>query len=190
MSWPLSRKWRTVIDADGTWRLCPKPGRRDWSAAGVKVGHVLRNGVAMAQTSAGEVARVALAAGRLSPEKGFDHAVRAARMAGLPIRVPDGQSGSCSPTRGVRHSCKAQPQRSAAVVPLHRVTSSSSSGFNPLRLYQPEGDGGRRTEDRPENQPSSGTNSAPLRPPVSAWTAFRRGGHRTAPSRRPRDHRA
>lgn len=62
-------------------------GRRDWAAAGVEVGYVLRNGVETSLPRHGPVLRMALAAGRLSPEKGFDHAARAARLAGLPLRV-------------------------------------------------------------------------------------------------------
>ena len=62
-------------------------GRRDWAAAGVQVGHVLRNGVDAAMPRHGPVRRMALAAGRLSPEKGVEHALQAARLADIPLRV-------------------------------------------------------------------------------------------------------
>jgi glycosyltransferase involved in cell wall biosynthesis len=61
--------------------------RRSWERAGVVVNHVLRNGVAEIEVGSPTVERVALVAGRLSPEKGVEHALKAARAAGLPVRV-------------------------------------------------------------------------------------------------------
>jgi glycosyltransferase involved in cell wall biosynthesis len=58
-----------------------------WKLAGVDIGTVLRNGVPDMTVPIVPVDRVALIAGRLSPEKGIEHALRAAREAGLPIRV-------------------------------------------------------------------------------------------------------
>jgi glycosyltransferase involved in cell wall biosynthesis len=61
--------------------------RRDWEAAGARVGHVIRNGVSDLPVNSEPVDGVALIAGRFSPEKGVDHALRAARIAGLACRV-------------------------------------------------------------------------------------------------------
>lgn len=58
-----------------------------WRGAGVEVSHVLPNGVAGDPMSQGRVERLALIAGRISPEKGVEHAIAAARSAGLPVRV-------------------------------------------------------------------------------------------------------
>lgn len=60
---------------------------RDWQAAGVQVQQVIHNGVAPIVVGGWLVDDVALVAGRISPEKGVDHAVRAARAAGLRCRV-------------------------------------------------------------------------------------------------------
>lgn len=61
--------------------------RRSWQQAGINVGHVLPNGVADVDVGDPPVERMALVAGRLSPEKGVEHALRAARAAGLRVRV-------------------------------------------------------------------------------------------------------
>lgn len=58
-----------------------------WRGAGVEVGHVLPNGVAPVPAPATSVDRVALVAGRISPEKGIEHAIAAATQAGLPVHV-------------------------------------------------------------------------------------------------------
>ena len=58
-----------------------------WRAAGVAVGKVLPNGVAPLTPPSAPVDRVALVAGRISPEKGIEHAIAAARQVGLPVRV-------------------------------------------------------------------------------------------------------
>jgi glycosyltransferase involved in cell wall biosynthesis len=60
--------------------------REAWAAAGVEVAEVLPNGVADIAIEATRD-RVALVAGRISPEKGIEHALAAARAAGLPVRV-------------------------------------------------------------------------------------------------------
>lgn len=57
-----------------------------WLTAGVEVGRVLLNGVSDTQPVAGPV-HAALIAGRISPEKGIDHAIAAAKDAGLEIRI-------------------------------------------------------------------------------------------------------
>jgi glycosyltransferase involved in cell wall biosynthesis len=58
-----------------------------WRQAGVDVTQLLANGVADDPIPQGEVERMALIAGRISPEKGVEHAIAAARSAGLPVRV-------------------------------------------------------------------------------------------------------
>ena len=58
----------------------------EWRRAGVEVGVLLRNGVADVPVD-GAPSSVALVAGRISPEKGIDHAIAAARAAGLDVQV-------------------------------------------------------------------------------------------------------
>jgi len=65
--------------------------RRSWEAAGVIVGQVLPNGVADFEVGEPPVDRAALVAGRLSPEKGVEHALEAIRVAGLQSRVAGAQ---------------------------------------------------------------------------------------------------
>ncbi|HEV2475577.1 MAG TPA: glycosyltransferase [Candidatus Dormibacteraeota bacterium] len=60
---------------------------RTWAAAGVEVGGVLPNGVPEQPLDVPPVERVALVAGRISPEKGIEDAIAAARSLGLPVRV-------------------------------------------------------------------------------------------------------
>ena len=61
--------------------------RRDWETAGAKVAHVIRNGVSDLAVNGESVEEIALIAGRISPEKGVDHALMAARIAGLRCRI-------------------------------------------------------------------------------------------------------
>ncbi len=61
--------------------------RELWLSAGVRELAVLPNGVPARQPVRGSVAPVALVAGRISPEKGTDVAIRVARRAGLAVRV-------------------------------------------------------------------------------------------------------
>ena len=56
---------------------------RSWRAHGVRVARVLPNGVVHLELERVPTDRSALIAGRISPEKGIDHAVAAARVAGL-----------------------------------------------------------------------------------------------------------
>lgn len=60
---------------------------RDWQAAGIQIGHVIRNGVSDPAVDDEPVEPVALIAGRISPEKGIDHALQALRLAGVPCRI-------------------------------------------------------------------------------------------------------
>jgi len=64
--------------------------RAAWRAAGVEVGHVLHNGVEDLPV-VGPPEQAALVAGRISPEKGIEHALAAARAAGLSVRVAGAQ---------------------------------------------------------------------------------------------------
>ncbi len=58
-----------------------------WRAAGVDVRQVLPNGVEDLEVPSQPPAPYALVAGRISPEKGTDHAVAAAGRAGLRVRI-------------------------------------------------------------------------------------------------------
>ena len=58
-----------------------------WRKSGVDVGRLLPNGVPTRPQHGEEVDRVALVAGRISPEKGIEDAIAAARAAGLPVRL-------------------------------------------------------------------------------------------------------
>ncbi len=61
--------------------------RRAWQEAGISVGRVLRNGVADIDIAGLSPQPFALIAGRISPEKGIEHALEASVRAGLPVRV-------------------------------------------------------------------------------------------------------
>jgi UDP-glucose:tetrahydrobiopterin glucosyltransferase len=70
-------------------RACHK----DWLAAGVEVTRILPNGVPDAVHEVGVDSvpgRAALIAGRISPEKGIEHALAAVRAAGLAVRLAGG----------------------------------------------------------------------------------------------------
>lgn len=58
-----------------------------WLAAGVEVGHVLPNGVEDFEIAEDSPTPHALVAGRISPEKGIEHALAAAGRVGLHVRV-------------------------------------------------------------------------------------------------------
>lgn len=58
-----------------------------WRSAGIELGRLIRNGVPDIDVASADPSRVALVAGRISPEKGIDHALAAARIAGLPVQV-------------------------------------------------------------------------------------------------------
>ena len=61
--------------------------RAAWKDAGVEVGRVLSNGVPAISPPSAQVEPVALVAGRISPEKGIEDAIAAARAAGLEVWV-------------------------------------------------------------------------------------------------------
>ena len=60
--------------------------RASWLAAGVAVERVLLNGVSALDVKSAP-SRAALIAGRISPEKGIEHAIAAARAVGLEVNV-------------------------------------------------------------------------------------------------------
>jgi UDP-glucose:tetrahydrobiopterin glucosyltransferase len=60
---------------------------RTWATVEVDVGEVLPNGVPDPSFEAGPVERLALVAGRISPEKGIEDALAAARLIRLPVRL-------------------------------------------------------------------------------------------------------
>lgn len=62
-------------------------GLRSWRHAGVDVQRVLRNGVEDFEVPSTKPERVALIAGRISPEKGIEDALAAAAIAGLRVRL-------------------------------------------------------------------------------------------------------
>lgn len=61
--------------------------RREWARAGVGVERVIRNGLRPEAVPGGDVEQRALAAGRLSPEKGFEDAIGACRALGIPLVI-------------------------------------------------------------------------------------------------------
>jgi UDP-glucose:tetrahydrobiopterin glucosyltransferase len=81
----------SVLDAARrvpAWRLAAvsRSCQSSWQAAGVEVGGVLPNGVSDIEVKSVPT-RAALIAGRISPEKGIEHAIAAARAAGLEVRI-------------------------------------------------------------------------------------------------------
>lgn len=74
------------VDANGL-ATVSNSCRASWKSAGVEIGWVLRNGVPDQPLEGGPVAAVALVAGRISPEKGIEHALQAARAAGIRVWV-------------------------------------------------------------------------------------------------------
>ena len=61
--------------------------RASWKQVGIEISWVLRNGVPDLRLADGQVEQAVLVAGRISPEKGIEHALRAAHAAGMPVRV-------------------------------------------------------------------------------------------------------
>lgn len=73
--------------APGRLAAVSEASRRTWTGAGVAVERVLYNGIADIAPDGAAVTAQALVAGRLSPEKGVEHAIQAARRAGLSVVV-------------------------------------------------------------------------------------------------------
>lgn len=61
--------------------------RASWKSVGVEIAWLLRNGVPDQTVAGGPVEAVALVAGRISPEKGIEHALQAASAAGIRVWV-------------------------------------------------------------------------------------------------------
>jgi len=109
--------------------------RRDWAAAGVQIPLVLFNGVPDAGPSFGPVEPIALMAGRISPEKGFEHGISAARLAGLrPVVVgPDYDPGH-------RASLSGAEFREAVSRPmLRQLMARAAVTLCPVRWNEPFG---------------------------------------------------
>lgn len=79
---------KTVVDAarlhePHALAAVSEASRDGWQRAGVRVGRVLRNGVPDAQATDRPLDPIGLIAGRLSPEKGIEDGIEAAKRAGL-----------------------------------------------------------------------------------------------------------
>jgi UDP-glucose:tetrahydrobiopterin glucosyltransferase len=109
--------------------------RRDWETAGVKVGRVIRNGVSDLSVNGEPVEEVALIAGRISPEKGVDHAVMAARLASLHCRI----AGSFYAPDYVVDLAGVEILGSIPRDDLHRVMGRSAVTVCAIRWEEPFG---------------------------------------------------
>jgi glycosyltransferase involved in cell wall biosynthesis len=81
-----------VVDAvravpSGRLATVSESGRREWAREGIRVGRVIRNGLRPDPDLVVDVPRRAFAAGRLSPEKGFEDAIQACHAVGLPLTI-------------------------------------------------------------------------------------------------------
>jgi UDP-glucose:tetrahydrobiopterin glucosyltransferase len=61
--------------------------RREWAREGIRVDRVIRNGLRGEPDLDVDVPRRALAAGRISPEKGFEDAISACAALGIPLTI-------------------------------------------------------------------------------------------------------
>jgi glycosyltransferase involved in cell wall biosynthesis len=108
---------------------------RSWAAAGVEVGEVLPNGVPDLFAEEGPVERAALVAGRISPEKGIEHAIAAARSVGLPVRL----AGSHYDPGYAPDLDAAEILGSLPRADLRRVMAASAVTICAVRLDEPFG---------------------------------------------------
>ena len=109
--------------------------RRDWRAAGVDVGLVLINGVPDYGEPSEGVAPFALMAGRLSPEKGFEDGIDAARRAGLQaLIVGPGYDRDYHPELGGAELRPAMPRRE-----LRTLMAQASVTLMPIHWSEPFG---------------------------------------------------
>ena len=106
-----------------------------WRQAGVEVGRLLPNGVPDRALVGPAVDRTALVAGRISPEKGIDHAIAAARSAGLPVRLA---GANYDPAYAVDVS-EAQVLGSVARDELARLMAHSAVTICAVRWEEPFG---------------------------------------------------
>jgi len=108
---------------------------RTWAAAGVEVGEVLPNGVPDLSVEPGAVDRVALVAGRISPEKGIEDAIAAARSVGLPVRLAGSHyDPAYAPNLGGAEILGSLPR-----VDLRRVMAASAVTICAVRWDEPFG---------------------------------------------------
>jgi glycosyltransferase involved in cell wall biosynthesis len=109
--------------------------RRDWEAAGVQIGRVIRNGVSDWPVKVDPVDDIALIAGRISPEKGIDHALEAARLAGVHCRI----AGSLYDPDYVVDFAGAEVMGSIPRDDLRRVMGRSAVTVCAIRWEEPFG---------------------------------------------------
>ena len=108
---------------------------RSWAAAGVEVGGVLPNGVPEQRLDPAPVERVALVAGRISPEKGIEDAIAAARLVGLPVRLVGAHyDPGYAPDLGGAETLGSLPRDE-----LRRVMASSAVTICAVRWDEPFG---------------------------------------------------
>jgi glycosyltransferase involved in cell wall biosynthesis len=108
---------------------------RSWAAAGVEVGEVLPNGVPDLSVDDRPVERVALVAGRISPEKGIEHAIVAARSVGLPVRLAGSHyDPGYAPDLGAAEILGSLPRAD-----LRRVMAASAVTICAVRWDEPFG---------------------------------------------------
>jgi UDP-glucose:tetrahydrobiopterin glucosyltransferase len=108
---------------------------RTWAAAGVEVGEVLPNGVPDQPLEAAPVERVALVAGRISPEKGIEDAIASARSVGLPVRLAGAHyDPSYAPDLGRAEILGSLPREE-----LRRVMATSAVTICAVRWDEPFG---------------------------------------------------
>jgi glycosyltransferase involved in cell wall biosynthesis len=106
-----------------------------WLASGVVVGHVLPNGVEDFKVSAQSPTPYALVAGRISPEKGIEHALAAAERAGLRARI----AGATYDPSYVVDLSAAQPLGLLTRIELRRVMAESLVTICAVRWDEPFG---------------------------------------------------
>ena len=133
---PISRRvLDQVLQSRAAFATVSESCRRTWAAAGAGQVGVLRNGVPVFPVEEIPIQGDALMAGRLSPEKGFEDGIAAARAIGLrPVVV------------GVPYDPGYQPDLSAAVVlppqprsQLWRLMSGASVTLLPVHWDEPFG---------------------------------------------------
>jgi UDP-glucose:tetrahydrobiopterin glucosyltransferase len=109
--------------------------RRNWEAAGVRIGRVIRNGVSDSPVNGDPIEDVALIAGRISPEKGVDQALKAARFAGVRCRI----AGSLYDPGYVVDLAGAEVLGSIPRIDLRRVMGRSAVTVCAIRWEEPFG---------------------------------------------------
>jgi UDP-glucose:tetrahydrobiopterin glucosyltransferase len=108
---------------------------RTWAVAGVEVGEVLPNGVPDQRIDAVPVDRVALVAGRISPEKGIEDAIAAGSSIGLPVRLVGAHyDPTYAPDLGGAESLGSLPREQ-----LRRVMATSAVTICAVRWDEPFG---------------------------------------------------